>query len=128
MTAGNRPADTNGENEMGRYSYDIVGSIDPDNDWRHEPGPECDDEDDFEPVAMTAPPASIGPDNDVPVRGHKLTVRFTDFLATSYRGKDLTLAHEGGWWVCVIDDLPHSAHNAVRALKGWFSVWGDERK
>lgn len=96
---------------MGRYSYDMIGSIDPDNDWRHEPGPECDDEDE-EPTPAPK----------------KLTVRFTDFLATSYKGKDLTLAHEGGWWVCVIDDLPHSAHNAVRALKGWFSVWGEERK
>ncbi len=97
---------------MGRYSYDMIGSIDPDNDWRHEPGPEDDGEDEPTPTAPK----------------QKLRVRFTDFLATSYRGKDLTLALEGGWWVCVIDDLPHSAHNAVKALKGWFEIWSEVKR
>lgn len=45
------------------------------------------------------------------------------FLARPYRSRDMTLSHEGGWWVCTIDDTTHAAHNALSALKGWFMVW-----
>ena len=45
------------------------------------------------------------------------------FFAGPYRGRDVVLSHEGGWWVCTIDDTTHAGHTAIGALKGWFAIW-----